>query len=124
MRIEADKTAQVVHLFAEGVGIRATSRLTGLDQGTILRILEAAGEHCIRLLDAKVHGVKPKFVEVDEIWSFVRCKQINARPFTEDGDQYTFSPILNKNSRVLATTFDLQQRAAQSPCSTHLSKVH
>src|SRR5207245_7030223 len=54
------------------------------------RILEAAGEHCVKVLDSKVQGVKVRFAAVDELWSFVHCKQINAAPFTDQGDQYVF----------------------------------
>jgi transposase-like protein len=65
VRIETAKAAQVVNLLVEGVGIRAPSRLTGLDQGTILNILKTAGEHCARLLDAKIQngiGMSKKMV--------------------------------------------------------------
>jgi transposase-like protein/IS1 family transposase len=90
IRTDAEQSARVVELLCEGVGIRATARLTGLDQKTILRILQAAGEHALRLLDAKVQGVKAEQIQVDELWSFVRTKQFNAVPFTDDGDQYVY----------------------------------
>jgi transposase-like protein len=57
VRVETAKAAQVANLLVEGVGIRAASRLTGLDQGTVLNILKTDGEHCARLLDAKIQNV-------------------------------------------------------------------
>lgn len=88
--MDFDKAAQVVHLLCEGVGIRAAGRLSGLDEHTVLNILESAGQHCADLLDRKVRDVKAEFVEVDELWSFIHCKQANAKEFTDQGDQYTF----------------------------------
>lgn len=90
MRTAPGKAYQVVSLLAEGVGIRASERLTGLNRRTVLAVLQVAGQKCLRLLDYKVQNIAPKFVEVDELWSFCRCKQINARPFSDDGDQYVF----------------------------------
>lgn len=85
MRIETALAAQVVSLLCEGVGIRAISRLTGLDQETVLNVLATAGEHCERLLDAKVRNVKSEQVEVDELYSFVRTRPDNTR---EDDEQH------------------------------------
>jgi IS1 family transposase len=89
-RVDFDKAAQVVHLLCEGVGVRAAGRLANLDEHTVLNILKSAGQHCPDLLDRKVQNVKAEYVEVDELWSFIRCKNANAREFTDDGDQYTF----------------------------------
>jgi IS1 family transposase len=91
VRVEISKTVQVVNLLVEGVGIRAASRLTGLDQGTILNILRTAGEHCARVLNAKIQNVSANHIEVDEIYGFVRCLQKNIdENDTENGDQYAF----------------------------------
>lgn len=90
MRVDFSKAAQVVNLLCEGVGIRAASRLTGLEEETVLNILETAGKHCEALLNTKLRNLKVNFVEIDELWAFVRCKQVNAREFSDDGDQYTF----------------------------------
>jgi IS1 family transposase len=91
LRVAPAIVYQVVNLLAEGVGIRAIQRLTGLNRRTVLRILEFAGERCASLLEAKVKDTKPALVEVDEIWGFVFCKQVNAAEFRNDhGDQYTY----------------------------------
>lgn len=71
MRVETAKAAQVVNLPVEGVGIRAASRLTGLDQGTILNILKSAGQNCARLLEAKIQNVPVQHVGIDEVFAFV-----------------------------------------------------
>src|SRR5258705_336 len=54
LRVAPEKAYQVVHLLAEGPGVRACERLTGLNRRTILGILETTGRKCARLLDAKI----------------------------------------------------------------------
>jgi len=74
VRIERDKAVQVVEMLAETVGIRAAARLSRLDKDTVLRILESAGEHCARFLDAKVRNVKVPYVQADEVFSYIQQK--------------------------------------------------
>lgn len=102
VRIETDKAVQVVHLLCEGVGIRAASRLTGLDQETILNILQTAGQHCSRLLDAKIQNITASHIEVDEVYGFVRCLQKNTeKDHPEFGDQYAFFASEAKTKLIL-----------------------
>jgi len=74
IRIERDKAVQVVEMLSESVGVRAAGRLARLDQGTVLRILESAGEHCARFLDATVRNVKVPYVQADEVFSWIQQK--------------------------------------------------
>ncbi len=102
VRIDTAKAAQVVHLLVEGVGIRAISRLTRLHQETVLNVLESAGEHCAKLLAAKVRNVKVESVQVDETFCFVGCKQRNnAGNNYHLGDQYLFLAIDSKSKIIL-----------------------
>ncbi len=102
MRIEAAKVEQVVNLLCEGVGIRAASRLTLLDQETILNILKIAGDHCTRLLDEKIQNLQVQHVEIDEVFAFVGCLQANTeKDDTEHGDQYGFFAIESKSKLIL-----------------------
>jgi IS1 family transposase len=102
VRIETAKAVQVVELLAEGCGIRAISRLTRLDQGTILNILKTAGIHCIQLLDAKLRNLFVEQVQIDEVYSFVNCLQQNTT--VEDGvrgDQYLFLALERTGKLIL-----------------------
>jgi transposase-like protein/IS1 family transposase len=74
IRIERDKAVMVVEMLAETMGVRAAARLARLDKDTVLRILESAGEHCARLLDAKIRNVKVPFVQADEVFSYIQQK--------------------------------------------------
>jgi IS1 family transposase len=103
MRIDPQKAFQVVHLLAEGVGIRACERLTGLNRHTVLAILETAGQKCDRLLDAKIRNVRVEQVQVDEIWAFVHCKQARAEAFAHDhGDQFTYLAVERTSKLILS----------------------
>src|SRR5207253_1679741 len=77
LRVAPEKAYQVIHLLAEGTGIRACERLTGLNRRTILGILETAGQKCACLLDAKIRDVEVESVQADEVFAFVYCKQYN-----------------------------------------------
>ena len=44
------KAAFALSMLLEGTSVRATSRLTGLDKGTILRLMVQAGRQCFRFL--------------------------------------------------------------------------
>jgi len=102
VRVETAKAVQVVNLLVEGVGIRAASRLTGLDQGTILNILKTAGEHCARLLDAKIQNVPVQHVEIDEVFAFVGCQQQNTdKDDTQRGDQYGYFAMESASKLIL-----------------------
>lgn len=91
LRIESEKVHEVIRLLCEGVGIRATSRLTGLHVETVLSILETIGEKCAAFHDAHVRNVPTANVETDELYSYVFCKQErNKTGDPERGEQYTF----------------------------------
>jgi transposase-like protein/IS1 family transposase len=101
IRTNMDDAAKVVGMLCEGMGIRAISRLTRLDQKTVLRILESAGEHCSQLLDTKIRNINVEQVQADEIYCFVGCKQQNTTAGeTERGQFFTFLSIA-KDSKLI-----------------------
>ena len=102
IRVDRNKAIQVVELLAETVGIRAAARLTRLDQGTVLRILESAGEHCARLLDEKIQNVAVQCVQADEVFSYVYCKpdEYN-RNDPERGEMWTFLSVAKKEKLII-----------------------
>jgi IS1 family transposase len=83
--------------------IRAASRITGVDQKTVLKIVLSAGEHCNQLLNDRIRNVRVESVQVDELFCFVGCKQRNN--FKNDyyrGDQYTFLAIDSASKLILS----------------------
>ena len=101
IRIDAAKAVQVVEMLAETVGVRAAARLARLDQGTVLRIIETAGEHCARLLDAKIRNVSVPIVQADEVYSYVqRQPDYEIKDDRERGEFWTFLAIA-KNEKLI-----------------------
>ena len=73
--ISVDAASRALSLLLEGASIRGVSRQTGLHKGTILRLLLTVGMKCRFFFDDRVRNVRPKFVQADELWTFVGRKQ-------------------------------------------------
>ena len=86
---------QILNALSEGVGINATSRVTGKSKNTILKLLAETGAACAAYQDQAMRGLTIKQVQVDEIWSFVGTKQKNVKNDHAEGygDCYTFTAI-------------------------------
>jgi len=69
----ADNIAIARHL-AEGLGSRATARLTGVSLNTVLRFTKLFGHHAELFHDEMVRHVRPEQIQADEAWSFVGKK--------------------------------------------------
>jgi transposase-like protein len=98
------KAAQIVNLLLEGMSVRAVSRITGAHQGTILSLLLTVGENCRNLFDKRVRGIRPRFVQADELWTFVHTKERHMRPGSpvEWGDAYVWMAIDSETKMVLS----------------------
>jgi IS1 family transposase len=98
-----DEAAKVISLLTEGMGIRGTSRVTGLHQQTVLNILEAAGKKCAKLLDARIRNVPAENVEVDELYSYVRTRPENT-DFSDPlhGEMFCFLGI-DRGSKLIVS---------------------
>ncbi len=79
-RLSIEKRTMVIRCLVEGVGVNATSRLTGVGKPAILRLLASVGTACAKLHHQYVRGLKLRRVECDEVWSFILCKEKSLRP--------------------------------------------
>ena len=75
--LATDKRAQILNCLVEGCSMRSTTRLTGAAKKTVERMLVSAGEACAAYMDKAMRNLPCKVVQVDEIWSFTKCKQAN-----------------------------------------------
>ena len=57
--------------------MRAASRLTGAAKKTVERMLVTGGEACLAYQDKVMVNLPCKVIQVDEVWSFTKCKQAN-----------------------------------------------
>jgi len=104
MRISMKDAVLALGMLLEGVSIRATERLTGLHRDTIDDLILTVGENCQRLLDSKIRCLKVEDVQLDEIWSFIGCKEktrIKRGHSDEFGDSWTFIGIDRDTKLVL-----------------------
>lgn len=87
-----EKKALVLSLLTEGQSIRSTSRLTGVSQPTILKLLLDTAEQARNLHDNFMVNIRSRYIECDEQWQYVYCKQKrvpDGQHFAK-GDFYTF----------------------------------
>lgn len=85
------------------MSVRAVSRITGAHQGTILSLLLTVGDKCRKLFDATVRGIRPRFVQADELWTFVHTKERHLFPGSPaEWDQYIWMAIDSETKMVLS----------------------
>jgi len=96
-KLPATKRAEILGMMAEGVSLRAITRLTGVSKNTLAKLIEDAGQAFSDYQDRMFRNLPCKRIQVDEIWSFVHCKQKNvagaksAPP--QAGDIWTWTAI-------------------------------
>jgi IS1 family transposase len=76
-RLNSDIRAKCLHLLAEGVSVRAASRLTGVSKTTILKLIEDAGRAAAWYQDHVFRNLNSLRLQVDELWGFIHTKQKN-----------------------------------------------
>lgn len=95
-RMDTKRRTAIVAALVEGVGIRATCRLTGASKGAVTKLIADLGPVCEAYQDAAFAGLPCKTLEIDELWSFVGKKQKQVREQergTGVGDAWTFTAI-------------------------------
>lgn len=106
MYLPFDKALLVLQMLVEGVSVRSTQRITGVEKKTILSLLLLAGERCERLLDEKLRNVKVNDLQLDEIWAYVGMKEKTKKRKGKDettlGDAYTFVAFERDSKLILA----------------------
>ena len=78
--LKKERQAQILRLLCEGCSIRATSRLTGVHQDTISRLILRAGDHCWKVFDRTMRNLYCDSIEADELWTFVQKKERHLLP--------------------------------------------
>jgi IS1 family transposase len=76
-KLPAEKRAQVLQMMAEGVSLRAITRMSGISRTTLIKLLEDAGQAFSEYQDRVLVNLKCKRLQVDEAWAFCYAKQKN-----------------------------------------------
>ena len=115
----------IIRCLVEGNSVSSTARIASVQKKTVLRTLVDAGLVCAAYQDKALRDLPCKRIEVDELWSFVYCKEGNvprakgAPP--EAGDVWTWTaicadtkliPSWRVGDRSAATTLDLMDDLA------------
>ena len=79
MRVDEKDAMRVIGMLLEGMSIRAASRLSGMDTGTICDLVLVVGEKCQNFLDWNIVNVAVDEIQMDECWSFVGMKAKKAK---------------------------------------------
>jgi IS1 family transposase len=96
-KLSREKRIQIIGLLVEGNSLRAASRLTDTAFNTVAKLFVDAGKACAEYQNKTLRNLTCKRVQVDEIWSFVYAKQMNApvekQLKGEAGDVWTWVAI-------------------------------
>ncbi len=113
--LDKQKQQAIIHLLVEGNSIRSIERLTGVHRDTIMRLAVKVGGKCKVFLNAWQRNLKLRHVQVDEIWTFVGCKQHNVNKAIvrtpEMGDQFLYVAF-DQDTKLIAT-FAIGKRNAE-----------
>jgi IS1 family transposase len=87
-----EKQIEVIAALCDGLGIRAASRITGVNRGTVGALALKMGRGCEELHDRMMVGLHVNRLELDELWAYVGKKQKNVtrKDVAVKGDQYTY----------------------------------
>src|ERR1700683_5551535 len=101
------KQIEVVSALTEGLGIRATARITGVNRETVGKLALQVGRGCAELHDRMMVGLRVNRVECDELWAYVGHKRNPqkgpARVSPVTGDQYTYVALASSTRAILAS---------------------
>ena len=96
-KLDPKARAQILHLLCEGSSIRAVTRLTGASKNTVTKLVVDAGKACLDYQNQTFVNLTCKRIQVDEIWSFVYAKDLNApvekKIAGKAGDVWTWTAI-------------------------------
>jgi IS1 family transposase/transposase-like protein len=85
---------------AEGLSIRATGRLLGVDKDTVNHRLPVLGQHCQGVMDYLFRNLHLQECQLDELWTFIHTKEDHLTPLEKLVEVYgdawvwmAFSPV-------------------------------
>ena len=74
--ISSEAIQAIIHHSAEGVGVRATARLLGIDRETVNDVILRVGTFCAQVLDGLLRSLSLTEVQLDELWGFIKKNDV------------------------------------------------
>jgi IS1 family transposase len=98
------KQIEIVAALTEGMGTRATARLTGANRETVGKLALQVGMGCAELHDRIMVGIRVNRLELDEAWSYVAKKQarVERHELFAKGDQYVFVGMAGTQRAIIS----------------------
>jgi transposase-like protein/IS1 family transposase len=104
LRLEKAKIGLAIKLLCESSGIRQTSRIVGIHQETVLKILKISGTIAAQYLQDKAKNLKCEVVAADEVHSYVHTRQCKLKEKdSHKGTQFTFFAVDQKSKFIIST---------------------
>lgn len=113
-QLSMEKKSLILSLLTEGQSVRATSRIADVSPVTVLKLLLETGEKAKDIHDSLMMNIKSNFIQCDEQWQFVQCKQKNIpskEAESQRGDFYTF--VAMDSDTKLAICYRVGKRNSQ-----------
>ena len=76
-RLSRERRSQILRALVEGNAIRATCRITGAAEGTVLTLLADAGAACLDYQATALRNLTCRRPQCDDIWSLCHARQKN-----------------------------------------------
>ena len=113
---------RVVSALVDGCSLRATERMTGVSRPTVTDLLLRVGEGCRGVIDERMRELHCDVLELDEVWSFVGCKEAHRDEDHPDeyGDQYTWVALDARTKIVPCFRVDKRTSAAANAFAADL----
>ncbi len=93
-KLSVQSRTSILRCLVEGNSINSAARICGVSKLTVLRLLADVGTLCASLHDDLVRNLDSKRIQVDEIWSFVGCKEKSRKHGRQGaGDCWTWCGI-------------------------------
>jgi IS1 family transposase len=96
-KLTPEKRASVLRCLVEGSSIRSTCRMTGVSKKAVTKLLVDLGRVCADYQDTAFRNLKLPRLQLDEIWSYVGCKDKNVKDEIRGqygrGDVWTWTAI-------------------------------
>ncbi len=104
--LSREQQIAVISALTEGLGIRATARVTGVNREMVGKLALQVGRGCAELHDRIMVGLRVNRIECDELWAYVGHKRNPqkgpARPSPVTGDQYTYIALGASSRAIIA----------------------
>lgn len=117
MTVSVADAKLTLRLLVEGSSLRSAARISGLDKGTVCKLLVKFGAACEKFMDERMRGLKLTHLQFDEQWAYVARKQarltVNEKAERHDvGDVYIWTCVDQKTK--LLPAFMLGKRSADN----------